>query len=149
VTDRIAEAHQVLAALLHAGVASDPQSGPDGFRRARELGLVDGTHWLTPQGRAVLESLGARKGEGRAMSRAAAFQAVPPLFRWVVPFTVTHQPRGVREALHGSDADELLSEDDGPIRLVPEKVRDAWGPPRKKAYGREQYERDKRARSAR
>lgn len=59
---RIDAAHGVLAALLHVTVASDQQSGPDGFRDARALGLIrSGSPRPTAAGYAVLTLLGAIK----------------------------------------------------------------------------------------
>lgn len=43
-----------------------------------------------------------------------------------------------------TNADELLSEDDAPIRLVPAASRKAWEPPQ--VYSREQAAADRRAR---
>ena len=56
----VAAAHEVLGALLHTVVATDGQASPEGFRRARELGLLADSPnpRSTNVGRAVLRALG-------------------------------------------------------------------------------------------
>lgn len=53
------EAHAVLGALIHSAVTTDLQSSSEGFRRARDLGLIFGVNpQVTPLGRGVLRALG-------------------------------------------------------------------------------------------
>ena len=56
---RVVDAHEVLAAVLHAGVGHDDQANPNGFKRATELGLIEGANPRTTfLGQALLRLAG-------------------------------------------------------------------------------------------
>lgn len=71
-------AHEILGALIHCAVTSDPQSSPEGFKRAEELGLLT-RHPIraTPFGRGVLRSLGLYLNEDREMYQRETGKLLP------------------------------------------------------------------------